>query len=142
MGFFFTRLRINFLLGWHYDFQKILGWLLVGYFKNEKILGSGILGCCNFKKNTRFDLLKKNTRLEFTRFSDWFQKIFGWALVGFSIFFNKYSVEEYLPVFDSITEISCLEVIICIFKAFCFFNVTNMVWTLLSSWSIFKNTQL
>ena len=87
IGFFFTRLRINFLLGWHYDFQKILGWLLVGYFKNEKILGCGILGCCNFKKNTRleilgwtfkkkysvgvysvFRLISKNTRLSFSRF--------------------------------------------------------------------------
>ena len=55
--FFFTRLRINFVLGWHYDFQKILGWLLLGYFKIEKILGCGILGCYNFKKNTRLGIL-------------------------------------------------------------------------------------
>ena len=45
IGFFFNRLRIIFFIGWHSNFEKIIGWLLIGFSKTKKMLGCGMIGC-------------------------------------------------------------------------------------------------
>ena len=56
IGFFFTRFLLFFLLGFCSDFEKILGWSLVGFFKIEKILGSSLLGFPLFSKKYSVEL--------------------------------------------------------------------------------------
>ena len=72
-GVFFNQLRFSFLIGWHPDFQKILGWLLIGFLKIEKMLGCGKIGFFIFYKNNRLGVLvtflSKNARLDFNWFS-------------------------------------------------------------------------
>ena len=82
IGFFFNRLRFVFFIGWHSDFEKMLGWLLIGFFKIEKMLGCGMIGFSILLKIIGWEysvstFLSKNTRLEFNRFFDKKQKILG-----------------------------------------------------------------
>ena len=81
IGFFLNRLRF-FFIGWHSDFEKIIGWLLIGFFKVKKMLGCGMIGFSILAKIIGWEysvstFLSKNARLEFNRFFVKNQKMLG-----------------------------------------------------------------
>ena len=82
IGFFFNRLRIFFFIGWHSVFEKIIGWLLIGFFKIKKMLGCGMIGFSILIKIIGWEysvstFLSKNARLDFNRFFVKKQKLLG-----------------------------------------------------------------
>ena len=102
-------MRIIFFIGWHSDFEKIIGWLLIGFFKIKKMLGCGMIGFSILIKIIGWEysvctFLSKNARLDFNRFFVKNEKMLGWALIGFCFFFIKYSVEGYS--FWTVTNLS------------------------------------
>ena len=98
IGYFFGQF-LFYLVGWDRDFQKLVGWVLVGFFKFEKVLGFALVGFLDFRKVLGYvysvlAFYSKSTRLRFSRFSVFFQKLVGWGLVGFCTFLKNYSVEH------------------------------------------------
>ena len=57
MFFFYSVETFFFLIGWHFDFEKMFGWLLFGFFKIKKIFGCGMIGYFIFKKNIRLGMI-------------------------------------------------------------------------------------
>ena len=96
-------MRIFFFIGWHSVFEKIIGWLLIGFFKIKKMLGCGMIGFSILIKIIGWEysvstFLSKNARLDFNRFFVKKQKLLGWALIGSCFFFILYSVEGYCNI--------------------------------------------
>ena len=71
IAFFFSRFFVFFLVGCTADFQKVLGWVLVGFSKFQKVLGFGLVGLFYFRKSTR---------LGDSRFWQYFQKVLGFSV--------------------------------------------------------------
>ena len=130
IGFFFNRLRIIFFIGWHSNFEKIIGWLLIGFSKTKKMLGCGMIGFSILIKIIGWEysvstFLSKNARLDFNRFFVKNQKMLGWALIGFCFFFFiKYSVQGYS--FWTVTNLSFRTKTFYLWSCFVFVNGTKL----------------